>query len=117
VPLLLPHAKAGKLAILATATAEPASFDPSVPPVAKFVPGFEAVAWHGFLVPAGTPKPVIDKLAAEIGSFMRQPATEEKFRELGAMAVATSPEAFAQHIADETERWKSVIEKAGIKSE
>ncbi len=117
VPLLLPHAKAGKLAILATATAERAGFDPAVPAVAEFVPGFEAVAWHGFLAPAGTPKPVIDKLAQEIQTFMRRPETEAKFRELGAAAVATSPEAFAQHISAETERWKRVIETAGIRSE
>jgi tripartite-type tricarboxylate transporter receptor subunit TctC len=117
VPLLLPHVKAGKLNMLATATAERAAFDPSVPAVAEFVPGFEAVAWHGFLAPDGTPKPVLDKLSAEIQAFMRRPETVQKFQELGAVAVATSPEAFAEHIAAETERWQGVIAKAGIKAE
>jgi tripartite-type tricarboxylate transporter receptor subunit TctC len=115
VPLLLPHAKAGKLAILATATAERADFDPSIPAVAEFVPGFEAVAWHGFLAPAGTPEPVIAKLATEIQAFMGRPETVRKFQELGAAAVATSPAAFADHIRAETLRWRGVIEKAGIK--
>jgi tripartite-type tricarboxylate transporter receptor subunit TctC len=116
VPLLLPHVKAGKLNMLATATAERAAFDPSVPAVAEFVPGFEAVAWHGFLAPVGTPKPMLDKLSAEIQAFMRRPETVQKFQELGAVAVATSPEAFAEHIAAETERWQGVITKAGIKA-
>lgn len=115
VPLLLPHAEAGKLAILATATAERAAFDPGVPAVAEFVPGFEAVAWHGFLAPAGTPEPVITKLATEIQAFMGRPETVQKFQELGAVAVATSPAAFAEHIRADTERWRGVIEKAGIK--
>jgi tripartite-type tricarboxylate transporter receptor subunit TctC len=117
VPLLLPHVKAGKLVVLATATPERAAFDPSVPAVAETVPGFQAVAWHGFLAPAGTPKPVLDKLSAEIQAFMRRPETVQKFQELGAVAVATSPEAFAEHIAAETERWQGVIAKAGIKTE
>jgi tripartite-type tricarboxylate transporter receptor subunit TctC len=116
VPLLLPHAKAGKLVMLATATAERASFDPGLPAVAEFVPGFEAVAWHGFLAPAGTPDAVVDKLSMEIQAFMRRPETVQKFQELGAVAVATSPDAFADHIAAETERWRGVIEKAGIKA-
>jgi tripartite-type tricarboxylate transporter receptor subunit TctC len=118
VPLLLPHAKTGKLVILATATATRASFDPTVPAVAETVPGFEAVAWHGFLAPAGTPAPVIAKLAAEIQAFMGRPETVQKFQELGAIAVAnSSPQAFTQHIAAETERWKRVIGAAGIKAE
>ncbi|WP_245471855.1 Bug family tripartite tricarboxylate transporter substrate binding protein [Bradyrhizobium nanningense] len=53
VPLLLPQVKTGQLALLATATPKRADFDPQAPAVAEFLPGFEAVAWHGFFVPAG----------------------------------------------------------------
>jgi tripartite-type tricarboxylate transporter receptor subunit TctC len=115
VPLLLPHAAAGTLAILATATPQRADFDPKLPAMAEFLPGFEAVAWHGFMAPAGTPKPVIDKLSVEIRDFMKRPETVKKMAELGAVAVAVEPDAFAGYIASETKRWRTVIEAANIK--
>jgi tripartite-type tricarboxylate transporter receptor subunit TctC len=115
VPLLLPHARTGKLALIATATPKRASFDPDLPAVAEHLPGFEAVAWHGFFVPAATPKPIVEKLSTEIRAFMQQPETVQKMAELGAVAVALEPEAFAAYIASETARWKKVIEAANIK--
>ncbi|OAF10766.1 MFS transporter [Bradyrhizobium centrolobii] len=115
VPLLLPQAKEGHLVMLATATPERAAFDPQLPAMSEFLPGFEAVAWHGFLVPAGTPRPIVDKLADEIRSFMKQPETVQKMAELGAIAVAKDPQEFSAYIASETQRWKSVIDKAAIK--
>lgn len=115
VPLLLPHVAAGKLAMLATATPKRAAFDPNVPAVAEFLPGFEAVAWHGFMAPANTPKPILDKLSTEIRDFMKRPETEKKMAELGAVAVAVEPDEFARYIASERERWRKVIETANIK--
>lgn len=115
VPLLLPHAAAGGLVLLATATPKRADFDPNLPAVAEFLPGFEAVAWHGFMAPAGTPKPVVDKLSAEIREFMKRPETVKKMAELGAVAVAIEPAEFSRYIASETQRWRSVIEAANIK--
>ena len=115
VPLLLPQVKTGQLAMLATATPKRAVFDPEVPAVAEFLPGFEAVAWHGFFVPAGTPKPIVEKLSTEIRAFMQQPETVQKMAELGAAAVAVDSEPFAAYIAAETARWKKVIEAANIK--
>ena len=117
VPLILPQARSGNLVMLATATAERAPFDKDLPAVAEFVPGFEATAWHGYVVPAGTPKPIIDKLADEIRKFMKQPETVAKMADLGAIAVSTTPEDFGRHIAAESERWKGVISAAGIKPE
>jgi tripartite-type tricarboxylate transporter receptor subunit TctC len=117
VPLLLPQVKTGKLALIATATPKRASFDPDIPAVAEFLPGFEAVAWHGFFVPAATPKPIVEKLSTEIRAFMQQPETVQKMSELGAVAVALEPDAFAAYIASETARWKKVIEAANIKIE
>lgn len=115
VPLLLPHAAAGKLALLATATPKRADFDPNLPAVAEFLPGFEAVAWHGFMAPANTPKPIIDKLSVEIRDFMKRPETKKKMAELGAVAVAVEPDEFARYIASETKHWRTVIEAANIK--
>jgi len=117
VPLLLPQAKDGKLALIAAATPKRASFDPGLPTVAEYLPGFEAVAWHGFFVPAATPKLIVEKLSTEIRAFMQQPETVQKMAELGADAVAVEPEPFAVYIASETARWKKVIEAANIKLE
>ena len=97
VPLLLPQVKTGQLAMLATATPKRAAFDPELPAVAEFLPGFEAVAWHGFFVPAATPKPIVEKLSGEIRAFMQQPETVQKMAELGAAAVAVDSEPFGLH--------------------
>ena len=115
VPLLLPHAAAGSLVLLATATPKRADFDPKLPAVAEFLPGFEAVAWHGFMAPAGTPKPIVDKLSLEIRDFMKRPETVKKMAELGAVAVAVGPDEFSAYIASETKHWRTVIEAANIK--
>lgn len=117
VPLILPYAKEGKLRFLATATPERAEFDASLPAVSEFLPGFEATAWHGFLAPAKTPRPIVEQLANAIKALMEQPATKTRFAELGATAVATGPDEFATKIEVETKRWKGVIESRGIKLE
>lgn len=114
VPLLLPHVQAGKLTMLATATPKRAAFDEKIPAIAETLPGFEAVAWHGFIAPAGTPPEIIQKLATEIQNCMQKPETIKKFAELGAEATVTTPKEFADYIASETIRWKSVIEKANL---
>ena len=114
VPLLLPHVAGGKLALLATATPKRADFDPKVPAVAEFLPGFEAVAWHGFIAPIATPKPIVDKLSSEVREFMSLPETKKKMAELGATAVAIPQDEFTKYIASETARWKVVMEKANV---
>lgn len=114
VPLLLPHVQAGKLKMLATATAKRADFDKKVPTVAEFLPGFEAVAWHGFIAPAGTPDEIIQKLSKEIQNCMKKPETIKKFSDLGAEAVALSSKEFTDYINAEMDKWKVVIDKAGL---
>lgn len=114
VPLLLPHAKDGKLVLLASATAKRPAFDPNLPTIAESLPGFEAVAWHGFFAPAGTPQAIIDKLSAEILAFQNQAATQQKYRDLGAEPMAVPAKEFAAYIASETTRWKAVIDSAKI---
>ena len=114
VPLLLPHVQGGKLTMLATATAKRAAFDEKVPAVAEFLPGFEAVAWHGFVAPAGTPNEIVQKLSAEVQNCMKKPETIKKFSELGAEALAMNSKEFADYIAAEMDKWKVVIEKANI---
>lgn len=116
-PLLLPQIKQGKLIALGTATRERIPVAPELPTVAETAPGFEAVAWHGFLVPINTPKALVDRYAAEINAFMERPETQKKFADAGAIPMHTSPEAFAKLISDEAARWTEVINTAGVKAE
>lgn len=116
-PLLMPQIKEGKLVALGTATKERIAALPDAPAIAETVPGFEAVAWHGFVAPAKTPKALVDKYAAEINAFMEKPETQKKFAEVGAIPMHTSPDAFAKVIGDEAARWSKVIETAGVKAE
>lgn len=69
------------------------------------------------MLATATPKPIIEKLSAEIRAYMQHPETVQKMAELGATAVAVDSEPFAAYIASETERWKKVIEAANIKME
>lgn len=115
VPLIIPHAKTGKLVMLASATEKRAEFDPNLPTVAETLPGFEAVAWHGFFVPTGTPQPIVDKLSTELNTFMKMEATQKRFRELGATPMVVSGAEFAKYIELENTRWSKVITTANIK--
>lgn len=116
-PLLMPQIKEGKLVALGTATKERIAALPDAPAIAETVPGFEAVAWHGFVAPAKTPKALVDKYATEINAFMQKPETQKRFAEVGAIPMHTSPDAFAKLIGDEAARWSKVIETAGVKAE
>ena len=114
VPLILPHAHSGKLTMLATASAKRAAFDPNLPTVSEFLPGFESSSWHGFLVPAGTSPEIMKKISDEVKVCMSKPETIKKFAELGAEAVHKSPKEFEDHISRELVVWKEVIEKANL---
>jgi tripartite-type tricarboxylate transporter receptor subunit TctC len=113
---VIPHIKSGALVALGFATPKRLDLDPNLPTIAETLPGFEATAWHGMLAPIATPAPIVEKLANEIKVLANKPATIAKLFELGAVAqLNSSPKAFGDFIADETQRWKKVIETAGIK--
>ena len=89
---------------------------PSVPTIAETYPGFDAVTWFGILAPAGTPRPVIDKLNAEINRALRDPAVAGKFAELGAQIVPEakqSPAGLRDWLKSEIDKWGPVIRQAG----
>lgn len=112
-----PQVQSGKLVALGVSTAQPAYFAPDLAPIAQTVSGFEMNPWHGVMAPAGTPKPIIDKLAAEIQSFLRQPDTEAKLRERGVVRVGSSPAEFGKTVRDEFLLFKKLVNDAGIKAE
>lgn len=112
------HVRAGKLRALAvgTATRVPALAD--VPTVQEQgVPDFESSTWFGFWAPAGTPKPVIDRLWGEIQKIMRMPDVQEKFAPAGYIPTAISPEDTAARVRADREKWGRVAREAGIRPE
>ncbi|QHJ01713.1 tripartite tricarboxylate transporter substrate binding protein [Xylophilus rhododendri] len=116
LPTAMPHVRSGKLLALATASAKRLPQLPDVPTVAESgVPGYEATSWYGFVGPAGMPRPVLDKLHAEIVRALQQPQVAETLTKAGVLIVGSSPAEFGSFIRSETEKARKVIEDAGIK--
>ena len=110
--------QAGKLRAIAVTTAKRFPLLPDLPSIAESgYPGFEALAWNGLLVPAGTPRPVIDRLNTEINAILRQPDVQKKLNDSGFALPGGTPEDFGRLISGETEKWAPVIRKVGLKVE
>jgi tripartite-type tricarboxylate transporter receptor subunit TctC len=108
--------QAGKLRAIAVTTAKRFPLLPDLPAIAESgYPGFEALAWNGLMVPAGTPKPVIDRINAEVNGVFRMPDVLQKMNGLGFDLIGGTPEDFARLLRDEQNRWAPVVKRLGIK--
>jgi tripartite-type tricarboxylate transporter receptor subunit TctC len=117
MPSIIQHIRAGSLRALAVTTAERSSQLPDVPAIAETVPGYEASALFGMGAPKNTPKEIIAKLNSEINAILAEPEMKQRLIELGGEPLIQSPEAFGEQIKVETEKWKKVVEFAGLKVE
>ena len=117
LPSMLPHIQAGKIRALGTTGAKRASQLPDTPTIKDAVPGYEVVTWYSFVAPAGTPKPVIEKLNREISAIVESPQMKEKLKEQGLEADAMKPEELAKLYRDETAKWAKVIKDSKIAPE
>jgi tripartite-type tricarboxylate transporter receptor subunit TctC len=116
VPASIQHIKAGKLRGIAVTTKARAQALPDVPSISEGgVAGYEATQWFGILAPAGTPRPVIDKLYQEIARGLRSAELKQRLVGEGMELVVSTPEEFASYIRSETDKWAKVIKSAGIK--
>jgi tripartite-type tricarboxylate transporter receptor subunit TctC len=117
MPSIIQHIRSGSLRALAVTTAERSAQLPDVPTVAETVPGYEASALFGMGAPKNTPKEIVEKLNKEINAILAEPEMKKRLVELGGEPLIVSPEAFGDMIKAETEKWKKVVEFAGLKVE
>jgi tripartite-type tricarboxylate transporter receptor subunit TctC len=117
LPSALPQIQAGKIRALATTGRTRARDLPQVPIVAESYPGYEATNWYAFVVPAKTPRPIIDRLVADIGAVLRASDVLEQLGSHGMEAQPGTPEALAAFMRREYETWGKVVRAAGIKPE
>jgi tripartite-type tricarboxylate transporter receptor subunit TctC len=108
--------QAGKLRALAVTTAKRFPLLPDLPSIAEGgYPGFEALAWNGVLVAAGTPRAVIERLNGETNAILKDPAVKSALNVQGFELVGGTPDDFAKLIRSESDKWEPVIRKTGAK--
>jgi tripartite-type tricarboxylate transporter receptor subunit TctC len=112
----LPQARAGAVKGLAITTANRSQFAPELQPIADVVPGFDVTSWFAFFLPKGTPRPIIDRIGADLRKALAEPAVKEKMASLAADSVGSTPEELAALLRSETEKWGNIIREAGIKA-
>ena len=113
---LQPQIQAAKLRALAVTTAARFPLLPDLPSIAESgYPGFEALAWNGVLVAAGTPKPTIARLNSEINAILKLPDIVQRMHAAGFDLIGGTPEDFGNLIKGETDKWAPVIRKLGLK--
>jgi tripartite-type tricarboxylate transporter receptor subunit TctC len=115
---VLPHVKAGKLRALAVSTETRSKMAPDIPTLNELgVTGFNAGAWLGMLAPAGTPKPIVNKLNRELNAVLDEPETQKRLLALGAEILKGTPEEFAAYLKGEHDRWGKLVRETGAKVE
>jgi len=114
VQTLLPHVQSGKLIALGVAEPKRMPQLPELPAVAETVPGFEMAPWVGIIVPAGTPKDIVERLSGATLAVMRDPAIAQQFADQQLTVMALEPDRFSELIREDLEKWGKVTKTAGI---
>jgi len=114
----LPHVRAGKLRGLAVTSGKRSAALPEIPTIVESgVPGYEASSWHGWLAPAGTPEPIVNKLATELATAIKSRELAERLTDDGGELVGSSPERFRRMLIVEIARWRKVVKEANVRIE
>jgi tripartite-type tricarboxylate transporter receptor subunit TctC len=112
----LPFIRSGKVKALAVTSPARSPVMPEVPTIAEAaMPGFEVLGWNGMLAPASTPRPVIDKLNADVVRVLRMPDIVKQLADQGVDVVGNTPDEFAAIIPADIAKWREIIVAAGIK--
>jgi tripartite-type tricarboxylate transporter receptor subunit TctC len=117
-PVLLPHVKSGALRGIAITSAKRSAAVPDLPTMGEAgVADFEVTAWFGFMAPGGTPRPLIDKISADVARIVASPDIQERILAQASEPVGNRPEEYAAFIQAEIVKWRAVIKQANIKPE
>jgi tripartite-type tricarboxylate transporter receptor subunit TctC len=113
------YADAGQVKALGVTSSKRTTAAPQVPAIAEFLPGYDANVWFGFLVPTGTPKPLIDTLAREMKKVIDSGALANRLRaaKTEVELVGSTPEQFRAYIQSEIPRWRDILKAANIQPE
>jgi tripartite-type tricarboxylate transporter receptor subunit TctC len=91
---------------------------PDMPTVGEAgVPGYEATIWLGIMAPKGTPKPIVDKLNAEINKVLARPDVKESWAKQGAEPMIMSPAEFDRYLREDIKKWAHVVQVSGAKAQ
>ncbi len=106
--------KAGKLKLIAVASAKRLAELPDVPTIDETLPGFEAAAWYAIVAPPKTPVSIVNKINADVNEALRDPTVQKRLADLTSETVGGTPQAAADYFRAEVERWKNVITSAHV---
>jgi len=117
IPLTISYIRSGQMRALAVTSATPSDALPGIPPIAQFVPGYEANIWHGIAAPKNTPPDIVATLNTTINAVITDPAMKAKFANLGAEPMPMTPVECQAFIAEQIDKWGKVVKFAGMKPE
>ena len=114
LPNSLPHIKSGAVRALGVLSQARTPTLPNVPTMGEFIPGFEVATWNGVGAPKGTPPEIVDILNKAVGEALKDPKLVARLAETGGIPKPMTPAEFGKLVADETEKWRKVVEFAGV---
>lgn len=117
MPTVLPHVQSGRLKAIAVLGAQRSKALPDIPTLGEEVPGFEVNNWIGLFAPAGTPKEIVNFLNMKTQAVMTTPEVQERLKAAGSRFQPSSPESFKKYQISEAEKWKKILQDAGVTPE
>ena len=116
ISTIVSHVHSGRLKALGTSGKSRSSVTPDIPTVSEAgVPGYEATIWLGLMAPAGTPRPVIDKLNGAVNKIINSPEVKENWAKQGAVPMGISPDAFEKFMRADVQKWAKLVKETGMK--
>ena len=115
LPAMAPNISENQVRALATSGKTRSSVLPNIPTASEAVPGYEATIWLGLMAPAGTPKPVIDKLNAAVKAAVKRPDIIKLWTEQGVVPMSMTPEEFDKYLRGDIVKWAEIVKKFGDK--
>ncbi len=113
----LPFVRGGKLRGIAVTSAKRIPAEPNIPAIGETVPGYDVLNWHGIIAPRGTPRPVVERVNADLSKALKNKEMVDRLQADGVAPAGGTPEEFGVRIAREIELWRKIVAQAGVKAE